>query len=312
MRSTNPTLHALIGALACASPVLAQAPAKSAPITSVRYEIAFDAARAVDRSVGVTMTFDVGGTAPVLLSLPAWTPGAYEISNFARRLSGFTVSGGSAGVAWDMIDPDTWRVRPAGKGTVTVRYDVRADTLDNAMAWTGDEFLMANGTNLFLYPEGADTAFTSTVTVRTEPQWRIATPMRAAAQPATFSERSYHDLVDMPFFIGRFDIDSVDVDGHWSRVASYPAGLLRGPARELFHEHIRDVMRAQSAVFGVTPWDDYTTMIVFAPGFGGGSALEHQNSHVGIYDPGFIDNPVLPLITAHEIFHAWNLSVRVY
>jgi predicted metalloprotease with PDZ domain len=126
--------------------------------------------------------------------------------------------------------------------------------------------------------------------------------MRAAAQPATFSERSYHDLVDMPFFIGRFDIDSVDVDGHRSRVASYPAGMLRGPARGLFHEHIRDVMRAESAVFGVTPWDGYTTMIIFAPGYGGGSALEHQSSHVGIYDPGFIDNPVLPLITAHEIF----------
>ena len=33
------------------------------------------------------------GAAPVILSLPAWTPGAYEISNFARWVTGFRVSG---------------------------------------------------------------------------------------------------------------------------------------------------------------------------------------------------------------------------
>ena len=49
-------------------------------------------------------------------------------------------------------------------------------------------------------------------------------------------------------------------------------------------------------------------MLIFDPRFGGGSALEHQNSHVGIYNAGFIGNPLLASITAHEIFHAWNVK----
>jgi predicted metalloprotease with PDZ domain len=48
--------------------------------------------------------------------------------------------------------------------------------------------------------------------------------------------------------------------------------------------------------------------LIFDPSYGGGSALEHGNSHVGIYNPQFIGNPLLASITAHEIFHAWNVK----
>jgi len=37
-------------------------------------------------------------------------------------------------------------------------------------------------------------------------------------------------------------------------------------------------------------------------------ALEHQNSHVGIYSPFIIDHEFFPSITAHEIFHLWNVK----
>jgi len=61
-------------------------------------------------------------------------------------------------------------------------------------------------------------------------------------------------------------------------------------------------------IFNDTPWDSYTTLLLFDEEYGGGSALEHQNSHVGIYNPGFIGTPILANITAHEIFHAWNVK----
>jgi predicted metalloprotease with PDZ domain len=63
-----------------------------------------------------------------------------------------------------------------------------------------------------------------------------------------------------------------------------------------------------AAVFQETPWRTYTTLLVFTREVDGGSALEHANSHVGIYNPGFIGNPLLASITDHEIFHAWNVK----
>jgi predicted metalloprotease with PDZ domain len=47
---------------------------------------------------------------------------------------------------------------------------------------------------------------------------------------------------------------------------------------------------------------------VFDESFGGGSALEHSNSHLGIYHPNFLGSPTLASITAHEIFHGWNVK----
>ena len=58
----------------------------------------------------------------------------------------------------------------------------------------------------------------------------------------------------------------------------------------------------------MSPGKHYTTLLVFDESFGGGSALEHSNSHLGIYHPTFLGSPTLASITAHEIFHAWNVK----
>jgi predicted metalloprotease with PDZ domain len=285
------------------------APARSAPISNIRYDVAFDSAMAARRIVQVAMAFDVGpGTAPVLLSIPAWTPGAYEISNFARWVSGFSATAGDRALLWDKADPDTWRIRSTGAGRVTVRFDYLADSLDNAMAWSRPDFLLFNGTNLFPYAEGRGFDFPATVSLQTPADWLVATSMKPAGSPHTWTERNYHDLVDMPFFVGRFDFDSSTVNGKVTRLATYPAGSLNGDTRKAFWDQVAKAIPAMAAVFQETPWDTYTVMMIFDSSYGGGSALEHQSSHVGVYNPMMIGTPLLASITAHEIFHAWNVK----
>ena len=296
------------GAPAQAAASTSGAALRSAPISNVRYEVTFDSTTARSRSIHVAMTFDAASSAPVLLSLPIWTPGAYEVSNFAHWVSGFDATARGAKLRWDKTDPDTWRVRPTRAGPVTVSFEYLADTLDNAMAWSRPDFVFFNGTNLFLYPEGRSLHFPATVTVRTQPGWRVATGMRARPGTHVYGESNYHDLVDMPFFVGRFDVDSMRVAGKWHRLATYPAGALRDTSRAAVWRAIAAMAPAQAAVFGDTPWRDYTTMMVFPEGFPGGSALEHANSHVGIYTPQLIGDPVLVDITSHEMFHSWNVK----
>ena len=281
---------------------------RSAPISNIRYEVVFNSTTAAQRSIKVAMSFDAAGAEPVLLSLPAWTPGAYEISNFARWVVGFGATSGDTNLAWDKLDYDTWRVQPGRSKTVTVRFDYFADSLDNAMSWTRRDFALFNGTNILMYPEGRGFDFPARLSVRTEDEWIVATGMRPAGAPRSYTASSYHELVDMPFFVGRLDYDSMQVAGRWTRLATYPAGTLAGTARKQFWDQIARMIPPQSAVFRETPWDTYTNLLIFDSGYGGGSALEHSNSHVGIYNPQFIGNPLLASITAHEIFHAWNVK----
>jgi predicted metalloprotease with PDZ domain len=308
LNSAGMALVALLASTAVwAQTATAPAPARSAPVTNLRYEITFDSVTAQSRTIKVAMAFDVAGPGPVLLSFPAWTPGAYELSFFARWVSNFAAAAGEKALRWDKLDYDTWRVQPGGAKSVSVHFDYLADTLDNAMAWAKPNFALFNGTNLLPYPEGRGTDFPATVTVKTEPGWLVATGM-AASQGGGYRESNYHDLVDKPFFVGRMDYDSVQVAGIWTRLATYPTGTLQGQARSELWDQISRMIPAEAAVFGETPWKNYTVMMIFDPEYGGGSALEHTNSHVGIYNSNFVGNPILASITAHEIFHAWNVK----
>ena len=287
--------------------LVARPGAAGAQVSDISYRLSFTRTTAAIRTLDVSMSFTAAGPGPVELSLPAWTPGAYEISNYARQVGGFGANQGQTKLTWDKTDYDTWRIRVPAAGPVSVSFSFTADTLDNAMAWSRPDFLLVNGTNVFLYPEGGGLDFPATVTVATEPGWKVATGMNPAG-PGRYDARTYHDLVDMPFFIGNIDVDSARIDGLVHRVASYPAGAFAGAPRRMLWNQLQTMVPAMARVFQETPWPHYTTMLVFDSAYGGGSALEHQNSHVGIYNPGFIGTPILASITAHEIFHAWNVK----
>jgi predicted metalloprotease with PDZ domain len=285
----------------------------SAPIHDVRYELTFTRAQAELRVVDVSMTFATTGTGAVLLSLPAWTPGAYQISNFARWVTGFEASSldassGDRGLSWDKLDFDTWRIRPAGAKSIRVSFRYVADTLDNAMSWSTPDFLLINGTNVFLFPQGQSAAFASTVMVRTDAAWRVATSMTPTAVRHIYTAANYHDLVDMPFFIGRFDLDSVQTGGRTVRLATYPSGAVAGQARQLALAQLQHVIPPEIAVFGTVPWTSYTVMEIVDPSFGGASGLEHQSSHVDVVAPSYVGSELQPSLYAHEIFHSWNVK----
>src|SRR3954470_21501734 len=123
----------------------------SAPVTDIRYQVTFTGATAAQRRMHVETTMTARGSDPVLLSLPAWTPGAYEISNFARWVENFSVMAAGKPLQWDKLDFDTWRIRrdASSTGPIVVSFDFRADSLDNAMSWARPDFLLFNGTNVF-------------------------------------------------------------------------------------------------------------------------------------------------------------------
>jgi predicted metalloprotease with PDZ domain len=283
--------------------------AVSAPVSDIRYDITADSAAAANRHISVVTTVTMAGPGPLVLALPAWTPGAYELTWFSRWVAAFspTTPDGKP-LVWDKVDFETWRIETGGAKTIQVAFTYEADSLDNAMSWTRPDFVLFNGTNLFLYPAGRGLNFPATVMVHTSPSWLVATGMAAGASPGSYAAPTYHDLVDMPFFIGRFDFDSVQTADRWVRYASYPAGSVAGPRRATVLKELAQVIPPEAAVFGEVPWTNYTVMQINDSSYSGASGLEHQNSHVDVVGFGLLDNPFMPGLYAHEIFHSWNVK----
>src|SRR3989475_2388770 len=96
----------------------------------VRYEVSV--ARA---ALPVSAEFPAAGKDTLFLSLPAWSPGNYEIQNYARYVHGFSAKNATGQLLhWDRADKDTWRVATGNADRVTVEFDYAADTLDLSVA----------------------------------------------------------------------------------------------------------------------------------------------------------------------------------
>lgn len=302
------TLAASLSAVAAAaSPTLAQSPGVSAPITNVHYEVRADSAAVASRHLGVTMTFHVASAAPVALALPAWSPGHYTLLWFARRVSHFDAMQGSTALPWHKRDYQTWEITPRGAGDVRVSFEYLADTVDRAVAWTHHDFAFFNGTNLFMYPAGRGFDWPATVSVVTEPAWRVATGMTPAAGTNTFSATNYHDLVDMPTWVGRFAIDSTRTADRWVRLAMYPATSMTPQRRDRILGWVGKFVPQEAAVFHEAPFRNYTIFLLSDTVVNGGG-LEHQNSQMDEILTKYLDNPHIPSLFSHEFFHAWNVK----
>ena len=119
---------------------------------TIRYEVSVTAAA---RQFHVAAEFPAAGKDTLLVSLPAWSPGSYEIQNYARYVFGFGAKN-PAGQAlrWDRGDKDTWRIVTGGADRVTVEFNFAADTIDLSIARSVENFAQFLGTNLFLFEEG--------------------------------------------------------------------------------------------------------------------------------------------------------------
>jgi predicted metalloprotease with PDZ domain len=279
----------------------------SAPISNIAYDVTADSAAVGRRQLGVAMTFDVTSANPVVLAIPAWSPGHYVMVWFARRVSRFNAESNGSQLDWRKLDFQTWEIRPRGAGRVRVTFDYLADAVDRAVAWTAPNFAFFNGTNLFLYPVGRGFDWPARVTIHTQPDWRIATGMNPAGTANTFAATNYHDLVDMPFYVGRFAIDSTTILGKTIRLAWYPAASLTPARRDRTFGWLGKIIPAEVAVFGEAPFRNYT-LFQRSDTLVNGGGLEHQSSQVDEVLTSRLDAAGNASLYAHEFFHAWNVK----
>ena len=300
-------MKSLVAFVLLAAPLAAQ---------GVRYEVSIPDPDA--RLFHVKAEFPAGGKDTLYVSLPAWSPGAYEIQNYARYVRHFAARSGAAGAAgpggalfWDRLDKDTWRVATGRAPRVTVEFDFLADTVDLSLARVADEFGQFLGTNLFLFEEGqlerpAEVRFTL-------PQgWRVTTALKGRGP---YTAADYHELADAMTFVGKYALDSLRVDGRWIRLAVWPQEAYTQPVARNLRSSIERMAPAQNRLMGGPPYDVYTVFFMIVdPSVPFGGGLEHANAQFDILpQPAFADaggrlgDFVLPLLS-HEFFHLWNVK----
>src|SRR6266550_4420581 len=236
------------------------------------------------KELSVAAVFPTAGKETLYVSLPAWSPGNYEIQNYARYVHGFFAQNPAGAFRrWDRRDKDTWRVVTGGSDHVIVNFDYVADTIDLSIARVTRDFGQFLGTNLFLFEEGhldrpADVRF------HLLDGWHVTTALKGPIN-GQYHAADYHELADAMTFVGRYSLDSLQADGKWIRIAVWPATDYTPAVARNLRTGVAKMAPVQNRIMGGgdAPYDVYTVffnVIHEAINFGGG--LEHSSSQYDI------------------------------
>src|SRR5690349_2220796 len=88
------------------------------------------------------------------LSLLVWIPGSYLVREFARHLSPLTAWQGQRELPVRQVDKSSWEVEAAGKGALTISYEVYAFDTSVRAAFLDARRGFFNGTSVFLKAAG--------------------------------------------------------------------------------------------------------------------------------------------------------------
>ncbi len=140
------------------------------------------------------------------LKMPVWTPGYYQLMNYAKSVEGFQATDESGKVlAFEKITPSTWRIQTGGSKALTVNYQVRTGMSFVASNYLDENRAYISPAGLFLHPKG-QLKQPVKVTFVPDPSWnpRIATGLDSVAgSPKTYIAPDFDVLYDSPVLMGR-------------------------------------------------------------------------------------------------------------
>lgn len=243
-----------------------------------------------------------------VLKMPAWTPGYYQLLNYAKHVQQFRVTAGNGdSIAWNRSGDNSWNIANGKHSSVTVSYDVKAETQFVAQPYIDENRAYIIPAGLFVYPAGKIKT-PVTVTIVPNSKWRnVATGLDSVAgQQPTFFAPDFDILYDCPILIGNLEyLPYFQEGGITHRFIGYKLGNFN---RDSLVADLKKVVRGGSGIIGHIPYKQYTFLAI-GPGRGG---IEHLNSTTISFDGSQLSNPdgrrrMLSFIS-HEYFHHYNVK----
>ncbi len=274
---------------------------------SMDYTVSMDTA---GHYLNVRLSYKAAVDSPgdVVLVMPRWAPGYYEILDFAKHLADFNACDSKGGkLTWRKEGLNRWRIWLPDDGCAEVTYRIFANRRDVASSRVERDIAFVAPNGVFMYVDGQQDHEVN-VCFSLPGGWRnIATGMRPHADDSrTFTAKDFDVLYDSPFLLGNFYTRKFTHEGHEYEFAlETPDGSEDMDLEGQF----RRIVSAATRLMGDVPYDNYCLIHM---GMGGGG-LEHQNSQACYTDGTYhflsrrAEVKFLAFV-AHEYFHLYNVK----
>lgn len=237
----------------------------------------------------------------IVLKMPQWTPGYYQLMNYGAMVEHF---GADRSVRFRMQDDHTWIVYPEGQKEVQVVYDVKTDRKFVAKSWVDGQHAYIVSAGAFLYVQDQ---LSRPVELAIKPArgWTdVATGLDPTSDKYVFTAPDADILYDCPLLLGKLEsLPSFIVQGIPHRFIGYQLGDFN---RKEFMADLEKIVKAATDIMGDIPYREYS-FIGIGPGMGG---IEHLNNTTISFDGKGLSTTAGKLrmynFLAHEYFHHYN------
>ena len=295
----------LLLSVACSLALVSCGPGKNSSYR-MDYTVALDTA---GRYVLVNLEMETSPRAgTVMLNMPRWTPGYYEMMDYPKHLCDFAATTASGyDLNWEKCGMNRGKVTVPKDGRLNVSYRIYANRRDVGSSRVTGEIAFIAPAGVFMHVDG-DLQHPVSVRFDLPGGWeKISSGLLPVdGTTDTFRADDFDRLYDSPFLLGNYYTCDFEHEGHPYRFAiETPDGIEESGFKEDFCK----IVSAATRLMGDVPYDNYCLIHMGA----GGGGLEHWNSQA-CYTDGtyrFADRGrqvSFMAFTAHEYFHLYNVK----
>lgn len=244
----------------------------------------------------------------ILLRLPSWRPGRYEIVNFAQNIISMKAYNENGSLLdTKKTSKDSWLVNATSTRYVTIKYSYYAYLMDAGNSWLDEEQLYINFINCMLYVENRMEE-SCTVDLDLPDDYHIACGLSEKTRHSLWAE-SYYQLVDSPMIASKnLSLFEYVIEG--TSFNLWIQGEYELDTNKMIHD-FEQFSKVQIKMMGDFPCKSYHFLIQILA-YKHYHGVEHQNSTVITLGPGETLSQTsiyqsLLGISSHELFHTWNV-----
>jgi predicted metalloprotease with PDZ domain len=243
----------------------------------------------------------------LILKIPKWTPGYYQIMDYAKSIDNIELKD-DKGNALTFTRPadNTLRIAGAGKKRFVLSYDVKTVRKFVATSYVdADHAYLIPGASFFYIAGHLNMPVH--VVINNSPWSDVATGLDVVdAKSKKFIAQNFDVLFDCPILIGNLEsLPIFKVKGVDHKFIGYKLGTFD---KTDFINKLKKISEAATNVIGDVPFRSYT-YIAIGPGRGG---IEHLNNTTVSFDGNELKsaeaiNRMMNFL-AHEYFHHYNVK----
>jgi predicted metalloprotease with PDZ domain len=274
----------------------------------MKYTIRYDQSLAHNHFLQIEVTFPAIENETMILKLPSWRPGRYELGNFAKNIKDLSFKDENGNpLKFAKRTKDEWFVQCHEAKEVHAVYTYYANELNAGASYVNEEQLYVNPVNCLIYQEFQEDA-SCDVTLVIPPSFHVATSLLSTGENLYYAD-TFHELVDSPIIAS----PSLQHNTYESNGVTFYLWF-QGEVKPDWGRLLEDFQKFtdyQIEKFGKFPVSEYHYMfqIDTKKAYHG---VEHQKSTMIYLGPSYMVFEKLYTellgVCSHELYHTWNVK----